>query len=115
MIRGRQQYGQKQRKPLTDEKRQQMINESRACMVVQFHNNPKQMKMWSKCNQRKHRNIGDAINYLMWLVNEYKNWKGCVCSAAIFDTRATKNTGAENKIYQFERGHWVLESSNISW
>ncbi|MPR36523.1 hypothetical protein GBK04_25085 [Cytophagaceae bacterium SJW1-29] len=94
---------------MKDDDREAMIRESRACMSVKFHNNPKSMLFWSKCNQRKqHRSLSDAVNYLMWLVNEYKDWQGCVATAAIFDTRSDKGTSASNKMYQYERGRWEL-------
>ena len=110
-MKGRQQYGQKERKPLPDDKREEMIRESRACLVVRFHNQPRDSKFWSKCNQRKHRNVGDAINYLMWMVNEYKPWQGQVARAAIFDTIATKETTGANKVYQYDGKFWKLEKS----
>lgn len=113
-MKGRQQYGQKERKPLPDDKREEMIRESQACLVVRFHNQTRDSKFWSKCGQRKHRNIGDAINYLMWMVNEQKSWQGQVERAAIFDTRATKHISGDNKVYQYERNSWKIEKP-VNW
>ncbi|TDB64384.1 hypothetical protein [Arundinibacter roseus] len=113
-MKGRQKFGNNPRPPLSENDRAELIDTSMACMVVQFHNNASQVKRWSKCKQRKHRHIGDAVNYLMWLVNEYEPWSGCVASAAIFDTQHTKTTGAGNKVYQYEKGSWKLVNP-ISW
>lgn len=88
-----------------------MIRESQACLVVRFHNQTRDSKFWSKCNQRKHRHIGDAINYLMWMVNEYKPWQGQIARAAIFDTRSKKQTSGENKVYQYDGKFWKLEKA----
>ena len=112
-MKGRQQLGQKDRPALPEPKREEMIRESQACLVVQFRNNAQSTKFWSKCGQRKHRHIGDAINYLMWLVNDYKPWQGQVAKAAIFDTRGTKASSGTNKVYQYD-GSWKLENP-VTW
>ena len=90
-----------------------MIRESQACLVVRFHNQTRDSLFWSKCGQRRHRGLDDAVNYLMWMVNEYKPWQGQIARAAIFDTRSTKDRSGENKLYQYDR-FWKLEKS-LPW
>ncbi len=113
-MRGRAQYGLKERKPMTHDEREKMITTSMAMIVVEFNNNPVPMKMWSKCAQRKHVDISQAINYLMWMVSNFKPWQGQVHRAAIFDARNIKKPCAANKIYQYEKGAWRLEQP-ITW
>lgn len=113
-MKGRQFIGDKNRPTMPDNKREEMIRASRACIAVKFRNNPKTLTFWSKCNQRRqHRHLGDAINYLMWLVNEYEPWRGQVASAAIFDTTGIKYCSAANKVYQYD-GSWKLENP-VTW
>lgn len=108
-IRGRQQVGQNPKPAMKPEDKEKMINESMAVLQVQFHNQTRPLKFWSKCGQRKHRNINEAINHLMWMVSGYDKWKGTIHSAAIFDTREVKTSGSYNKVYQFENNRWELD------
>ena len=108
MIRGRQQYGQKQRPSMTPAAIEKMKAEASCYMVVQFHNNPRPFGMWSKESQNKNiRHLGDALNEMFKVFNR-PQWQGCVASAAIFDVRYTKNFSKENKIYQYEGGCWKM-------
>jgi hypothetical protein len=113
-IKGRQQFGQNPRPQMKPEERAIMIESSMAILEVEFHNSPGSKRFWSKCNQRKHRNISDAINYLMWMVNNFKPWQGTIHRAAIFDARTLKDSQSSNKLYQYERNQWNLEQP-ITW
>lgn len=100
-----------QRPALKPEDNQKMIDDSRALLIVEFHvqEKPGGKAFWSKCGQRKHKNMNDAINYLIWLVSGYEKWKGKVLRAAIFDTRVIKTGHGANKIYQFDNGFWQAD------
>lgn len=113
-IKGRQQFGQSQRPPMKPEELAKMKEDSMAILEVEFHNSPGSKRFWSKCGQRKHRNVNEAMNYLMWLVSNFKPWQGMVHRAAIFDARNIKTSSAANKVYQFENGSWKLEQP-ITW
>lgn len=112
-IKGRQQPGQGNRPPMKPEELAKMKEDSMALLVVEFHNNPGQKRFWSKCGQRKHRNINEAINYLMWLVQGYKKWQGTIHTAAIFDARLSKSGSLSNRIYKFENNIWSLDPNVI--
>ena len=83
-------------------------------MVVKFHDGNTWGKWSNEHAQAKIRNISDAINEMFQIVE--KSFKGAqkVHSAAIFDTRVHKTTGAFNKIYQYEKGRWQLVQP-ITW
>jgi len=103
-----------QRPELKGEDLEKMRQESMAILVVRFKNCKDSKRFWSKCGQRKHRNISEAVNYLMWLVNGYKKWRGRVETAAIFDARIIKSGESANKIYQYENSCWQI-SQPIEW
>lgn len=114
-MKGRQQFGLNPRPTMKPDEVKKMREESMAILEVEFHNSPGSKRFWSKCGQRKHKNISEAITHLMWLVTEFPKWKGMVAKAAIFDARVKKYSCAENKIYQYEnRKGWTLEQP-IVW
>ena len=112
---GRQKFGLNPRPTMQPHEVQKMRDESMAILEVEFHNSPGSKRFWSKCGQRKHNTVNEAINYLMWLVTDYPKWKGAIAKAAIFDARVIKKSCADNKIYQWEhKKGWSLERP-IDW
>ena len=101
-------------KRLSPEKAEKQKAMASCYMVVKFQDG----KTWSKWSnehaQAKIQNISDAINEMFRIID--KSFKGSlnVHSAAIFDTRVHKKTGAFNKIYQYEKGSWQMVQP-VTW
>ncbi|TDB66841.1 hypothetical protein [Arundinibacter roseus] len=100
------------RKPLTQEQKDKQRKMASCYMVVNFHDGNEWSKWSNEWAQPRIRNIGDAVNEMFRIMETY--FRGKVHSAAIFDTRINKDTGAENKIYQFENGVWKMEKQ-FNW
>ncbi|GAB2780532.1 hypothetical protein GCM10027275_25100 [Rhabdobacter roseus] len=95
------------RKPLTEEQKAKQKSMASCYMVVKFHDGNQWSKWSNEWAQPRIRNINDAINEMFRIMEQY--FKGRVHSAAIFDTRMTKDARADNKIYQYENGCWQIE------
>ena len=96
--------------PETKEKQKAMAS---CYMVITFHDSNTWSK-WSNEHQQpaKLLNINDAINEMFRICEKY--FKGKMHSAVIFDVRTDKSIGAENKIYQFEKGFWQMVKP-VTW
>lgn len=92
-------------KPLSEENKELLRQKARTCMVIKF-NDGKTWKKWSNEFKQpaKIKNMRQSVDKLKWLFRVY--WQNYAHSAAIFDTRVNKTTGAFNKIYQYEDGKW---------
>jgi hypothetical protein len=113
-MQGRRTLGkQETRKPLSPEKRAVQKELATCYMVITFHDGNDWSK-WSNEHAQPNKllNINDSINEMFRICEKY--FKGKMHSAAIFDVRMTKTTGAHNKIYQFEKGFWKMVQP-VTW
>lgn len=94
-----------QYRPLPPEHKALQREKASCKLIVKFNDGNRHTK-WSNewAQPNKFRNISEAINEMFKVFDIY--WRKNAHSAVIFDTRIHKDTGAHNKIYQYENGIW---------
>jgi hypothetical protein len=105
-MQGRKTLGQEKRKELSPEKKELQKKMASCKMVIKFHDANTWSKWSNEYAQPRIVNISDGVNEMFRIFEKY--FRRSTHSAAIFDTRESKEIGAHNKIYQFEKGVWTM-------